>query len=209
MTTPFKIALLAALFLAVLFIGLKSCKPDTVHPSPAQAITEQRLMELLDKKDRERYAEDSIRNKTILKAIDERLKGQTVENTKATEKAVNSALQYAQNRTPENCHHALTDCQHENQAKAAVIGTQQEKISSLARTVKSDSAEINRQRMAIGLYNDNLKRANENWQADRELLEKARKPKSWGIGLNAGYGATEHGLTPYIGIGISRNIIRF
>lgn len=29
----------------------------------------------------------------------------------------------------------------------------------------------------------------------------------WGIGIQAGYGASEYGLTPYIGVGVSYNIL--
>ena len=35
------------------------------------------------------------------------------------------------------------------------------------------------------------------------------KPKRWGIGVSAGYGMSKDGLSPYIGLGISYNIIRF
>lgn len=40
----------------------------------------------------------------------------------------------------------------------------------------------------------------------RTVYEK-RKPKRIGIGIQAGYGAGEGGLTPYIGIGISYNLL--
>ena len=33
------------------------------------------------------------------------------------------------------------------------------------------------------------------------------KPKKWGIGLQAGYGIGRNGLQPYVGIGVSYNII--
>lgn len=35
------------------------------------------------------------------------------------------------------------------------------------------------------------------------------RPKRWGIGVSAGYGMSKDGLSPYIGLGISYNIIRF
>lgn len=35
------------------------------------------------------------------------------------------------------------------------------------------------------------------------------KPKRWGIGVSAGYGLSKDGLTPYIGLGISYDIVRF
>ena len=35
------------------------------------------------------------------------------------------------------------------------------------------------------------------------------KSKRWGIGVSAGYGMSKDGLSPYIGLGISYNIIRF
>lgn len=34
-------------------------------------------------------------------------------------------------------------------------------------------------------------------------------PKRWGIGIQAGYGASEDGLSPYIGIGVTYSLIRF
>lgn len=36
-----------------------------------------------------------------------------------------------------------------------------------------------------------------------------KKPTRWGIGINAGYGVTKSGLSPYFGIGGSYNLIRF
>lgn len=33
--------------------------------------------------------------------------------------------------------------------------------------------------------------------------------KKWGIGIQAGYGAGKDGLTPYVGVGVSYNLIRF
>ena len=35
------------------------------------------------------------------------------------------------------------------------------------------------------------------------------KPKRWGLGVQAGYGIGRNGLQPYIGVGISYNIISF
>ena len=35
------------------------------------------------------------------------------------------------------------------------------------------------------------------------------KQKKWGIGIQAGYGASEDGLSPYIGIGVTYSLIRF
>ena len=35
------------------------------------------------------------------------------------------------------------------------------------------------------------------------------KQKKWGIGIQAGYGASENGLSPYIGIGVTYSLIRF
>lgn len=35
------------------------------------------------------------------------------------------------------------------------------------------------------------------------------KPKRWGIGVSAGYGLSKDGLSPYIGLGISYDIVRF
>lgn len=35
------------------------------------------------------------------------------------------------------------------------------------------------------------------------------KPKKWGIGIQAGYGVGRNGLQPYVGVGVSYNLIRF
>ncbi|MGM9767863.1 MAG: DUF6808 domain-containing protein [Candidatus Cryptobacteroides sp.] len=39
--------------------------------------------------------------------------------------------------------------------------------------------------------------------------EEKPRPKRWGLGVQAGYGASRDGLTPYIGIGLTYNIVRF
>lgn len=38
---------------------------------------------------------------------------------------------------------------------------------------------------------------------------KLPKPKKFGVGINAGYGVTAQGLSPYIGVGINYNLINF
>ena len=35
------------------------------------------------------------------------------------------------------------------------------------------------------------------------------KPRKWGLGLQVGYGAGKNGIQPYIGLGISYNIVTF
>lgn len=40
-------------------------------------------------------------------------------------------------------------------------------------------------------------------------ITKWKPPKRWNIGIQAGYGATRHGMEPYIGIGISYNLFSF
>lgn len=42
----------------------------------------------------------------------------------------------------------------------------------------------------------------------RTIIPKT-SPKRWGIGIQAGYGASEDGLSPYIGIGVTYSLIRF
>lgn len=39
--------------------------------------------------------------------------------------------------------------------------------------------------------------------------EEKPRPKRWGLGVQAGYGASRDGLTPYIGFGLTYNIVRF
>lgn len=40
-------------------------------------------------------------------------------------------------------------------------------------------------------------------------ITKWKPPKRWNIGIHAGYGATRHGMEPYIGIGVSYNLFSF
>lgn len=42
----------------------------------------------------------------------------------------------------------------------------------------------------------------------RTIIQKPN-PKKWGIGIQVGYGASEDGLSPYIGIGVTYSLIRF
>jgi hypothetical protein len=198
--------LLLAIFAA--FFGFKSCRKQPEPVTPAQSEATRQQIEADNRTAEALHRQQAEFEKSILKAIDERLTAQAIQDKAATEKALQSALKHAQQPTLENCSHALTDCQHENQAKAAVIGTQSEKISSLSRTVKQDSSELNRQRMVIGLLNENLKQSNELWQQSETELIKAKRPKRVGIGLNLGYGISNSGLTPFVGVGISYNLIR-
>lgn len=39
--------------------------------------------------------------------------------------------------------------------------------------------------------------------------ERVITPKRLGVGIHAGYGATKHGLSPYIGVGINYNLVMF
>lgn len=39
--------------------------------------------------------------------------------------------------------------------------------------------------------------------------ERVSTPKRWGIGIQAGYGASKQGLSPYIGVGVQYNILSF
>ena len=42
----------------------------------------------------------------------------------------------------------------------------------------------------------------------KTIIPKPKQNK-WGIGIQAGYGASEDGLSPYIGIGVTYSLIRF
>lgn len=41
------------------------------------------------------------------------------------------------------------------------------------------------------------------------IEKRIHRQKKWSLGIHAGYGASKHGLTPYIGVGISYNLISF
>lgn len=36
-----------------------------------------------------------------------------------------------------------------------------------------------------------------------------QEPKKWGVGVQVGYGVGRNGLQPYVGVGVSYNLIRF
>ena len=42
-----------------------------------------------------------------------------------------------------------------------------------------------------------------------ESITFDKKPKYFGIGFNAGYGISKNGLSPYIGVGINYNLLKF
>ena len=39
--------------------------------------------------------------------------------------------------------------------------------------------------------------------------EVVTKPARWGIGVHVGYGASKQGLSPYVGVGLSYNLLTF
>ena len=39
--------------------------------------------------------------------------------------------------------------------------------------------------------------------------EQKKVPKRWGIGVQLGYGATKDGLSPYLGLGLSYDLVQF
>ena len=41
------------------------------------------------------------------------------------------------------------------------------------------------------------------------FVNNKSKDKRWGIGVHAGYGASKDGLSPYVGVGISYNFVRW
>lgn len=51
----------------------------------------------------------------------------------------------------------------------------------------------------------------ETYQRERIITQTNSVPsrKRWGVGIQAGYGVSASGLTPYIGVGISYNLIVF
>lgn len=47
------------------------------------------------------------------------------------------------------------------------------------------------------------------FQGDLKSLTKKIKPPRYSFGISVGYGVTENGLSPYLGVGIQRNLISF
>ena len=61
----------------------------------------------------------------------------------------------------------------------------------------------------ISGYNPKLEYI-ETYNTTHYITEFVReKPKKWGIGIQAGYGVGRNGLQPYVGVGVSYNLIRF
>ena len=44
---------------------------------------------------------------------------------------------------------------------------------------------------------------------DVKTITKPIKPKKWGLGFHVGYGISKQGLTPYFGVGVSCNFVRW
>lgn len=82
--------------------------------------------------------------------------------------------------------------------------------------VKFKDSIINKQDTLI-IYQDSLIKGKDSIiYLDRKVIEYqdkiiniAPKPKRWGIGLQGGYGANKDGLSPFIGVGVSYDIISF
>ena len=49
------------------------------------------------------------------------------------------------------------------------------------------------------------------WQTTKEITKYVTVPqrKRWGVGVQAGYGFGKDGLTPFVGVGVSYNLINF
>ena len=64
-------------------------------------------------------------------------------------------------------------------------------------------------RAVISGYMPNLESLTVYPKHEVTTITKWKPTKRWNVGIHAGYGATRHGMEPYIGIGISYNLFSF
>lgn len=56
---------------------------------------------------------------------------------------------------------------------------------------------------------DSLRLLQRHTETTRTILPSTTRPRRWGIGVQAGCGLSTKGLSPYIGVGVSYNLVTF
>ena len=204
--------LLIAAFIALAVIYWQGCerKPDHIPDAgkmvPAEPVR-QRVVET-DTTERAKYRKLAAERLTQIEALQRTIIAETGKRKQAEQKARESAAAYAKNPSLHTCHTALTDCQYENETKAYSLAVQERMISEYDSLQKIQVSEIGRQNSVIDTLAEGWRIAN---VSNSDLTEQLRKQKSnrWGVGFSGGYGASKQGISPYIGVSVNYNFIRF
>lgn len=193
---------LILLFVAIVgFVSLRSCVQDVLEVvKPGQTDLPRQKQQAQEVVARSVYAADTARMKAENRALQRELQAVTSKLPRQEEKAQHSAATYRENRTPENCKDALQDCEEASETKSYALNVQNRMLQHADSTQKRDRKEIARSWATADS-------AFAGWKEANTALQKAQKPKRFGIGLQAGYGVGNAGLTPFVGIGLSYNIL--
>jgi hypothetical protein len=111
--------------------------------------------------------------------------------------------EYIKVPTPENCDNAVT-----------VLRVRSNYADSLINDLKKinvyNDTLIASYKRTVVAKDQTIKELNKGYEDVINHLKQAKKPRRFGFGINAGYGATANKIpTPYIGVGISYNLVRF
>lgn len=100
----------------------------------------------------------------------------------------------------------------------AVIASKDKVISGLKKESKTKDGVISEKDKKLESYDNEVQQhkltineLDKEFQKMNGQLAKAKKPKRWGVGIQAGYGVQADNLkpAPYVGAGISYNIVRW
>lgn len=95
-------------------------------------------------------------------------------------------------------------------AKGWIWGTvTMNKDTTSLKLFSRDQYDIRLSKEKDGTYIDVINHNPFSTTQEVRSVYKLPKPKKFGIGINIGYGITNKGLSPYIGVGLNYNLIRF
>lgn len=212
MTAP-KLAALPLFLVAVLCAAIfaaRSCnreKKDTPNQgTPNEAARQKQIA--VDSIARKEWAADTLKTFTRFKARERVLDSLASELPRQREKAQHSANTYAKTPTLTNCHHALKDCQHENETQRYALGVQGQQLSEYEQAQKADRKEIARSHAAADSSFAGWGQANADLSKSEAMLKK-EQGKRFVLSAGVGYGLTPQGLQPNVSVQVGYVIKRF
>lgn len=212
----FVAAFLAALALA--FFAGRGWKPKQSGNSEqlpeqqqARSVQNQKAKQTADSLGRVKYQATVAPLLSRIKALQADSILRASKDKQATGKAQQSAQEFAKKPTIENCSVALTDCQEENQTKAAVIANRDSTIQAQRDLDKTRVSEIDRQNTALDSAFTGWAKSDKGWQeANVNGAKWERKAKRrFGVGPNITGTLLNGKPAGVIGIGIQYNLIKF
>lgn len=188
----------------IAWFAVRSCRDENLPPRnhPGTTLETQRQAQVSrEVVARSLYIADTLAMHKRFKAR-ERVKDSTIAilSTQAA-KAQHSAKEYRKTGKVEDCDQALRDCEEVSETKSYANAIQDTMIRELEAGQKRDRKEIARSYAATDS-------AFTGWKEANEALRK-EKGKRWGVSGVGGVGVGKAGLTPFVGVGISYNLIKF